>query len=51
MTDTQVTRYLELTNRRLYIIMHSGASWKPEYASELDAIDQELKQIRHKFNE
>lgn len=42
MTQDQVLRYLTLVERRLFIIMHSGISWKPEYADELEAIDQEL---------
>lgn len=46
MTDKQVCRYTELANRKSFIIMHSGASWKPEYAEELEAIDQELAELR-----
>jgi len=45
LTQEQVTRYLQLTDRRLFIVMHSGASWKPEYAQELEAIDQELAKL------
>lgn len=42
MTDEQVVRYTRLTARRMKIVMHSGASWKPEYAQELEEIDAEL---------
>lgn len=46
MTDEQVVRYTELTARRMEIVMHSGASWKPEYAQELEEIDAELAELR-----
>lgn len=42
MTDDQVVRYTRLMARRMQIVMHSGASWKPEYAQELEEIDAEL---------
>lgn len=46
MTDKEVCRYLELADRRVFILMHSGESWKPEYGSELEAIDRELTRLR-----
>ncbi len=46
LSEEQVTRYLQLTDRRMFIIMHSGASWKPEYAQELEEIDQEIAVLR-----
>lgn len=46
MTDGQVVRYSELTARRMEIVMHSGASWRPEYAQELEEIDKELTELR-----
>ena len=46
MSDKQVVRYLELVNRSLFILTHSGIDWKPEYGSELEAIDQELAELR-----
>lgn len=46
MTDEQVVRYTELTARRMEIVMHSGASWKPEYGQELEEIDKELAELR-----
>ncbi len=46
MTDREVCRYLELVDRRLFILAHSGVDWKPEYAAELEAIDKELAELR-----
>lgn len=46
MEEKQILRYLELVNRRLYIIMHSGISWNPEYESEMEEIDKELVELR-----
>lgn len=44
--EEQVMRYLELVDRRMFIVMHSGVSWKPEYAQELEEIDQEIAVLR-----
>lgn len=44
MTDEEVFRYLELANRKSFILLHSGASWEPEYAAELE--DRELTVLR-----
>ena len=46
MTDKEVYRIIELMNRKFFIIMHSGISWKPEYGPELEAIDKELASLR-----
>lgn len=46
MTDKEVSRYLELVDRRLYILHHSGIDWRPEYGLELDSIDRELVELR-----
>lgn len=46
MTDKEVCRYLELVDRRLFIIVHAGIDWIPEYGSELKAIDQELAELK-----
>ncbi len=46
LSEEQMTRYLQLTDRRMFIVMHSGASWKPEYAQELDDIDREIATLR-----
>ena len=45
MTDQQVLRYTQLCKRRMDILLHSGASWLPEYEAELKSIDQELKEL------
>ena len=42
----QITRYIDLVDRRLYILMHSGIDWQPEYAAELEAIDKEIAELR-----
>ena len=41
MTDKEVSRYLELVERRLFILTHSGTDWRPEYGVALARIDQE----------
>ena len=45
MTEEQIPRYLQLASRKTFILLHSGTDWKPEYASELMAIDQELTEL------
>lgn len=45
MTGQQVLRYTQLCKRRMDILLHSGASWLPEYEAELKSIDQELKEL------
>lgn len=45
-TEKKILRYLELVDRRLYILLHSGIDWKPEYGPELEQIDQEIVQLR-----
>lgn len=46
MTQEQVLRYLELVDRRLYILLHSGVDWDPAYEQELQSIDAELSSLR-----
>lgn len=46
MTAEQVNRYLDLVNRRLYILAHSGIDWQPEYEAEMQRIDQELVEMQ-----
>ena len=46
MTDQHVLRYLELVDRLLWIMRHSGTDWKPEYEEEGNAIRAELEAIR-----
>lgn len=46
MTAADVTQYLALVERRMFIIEHSGMSWQPEYGPELDSIDRELVKLR-----
>ena len=46
MTDKEVCRYIDLADRRAFIVMNSGVGWRPEYAAELEAIDKELAELR-----
>ena len=46
MTEIQVSRYTELVHRRIFILLHSGIDWKPEYAKEMQQIDKELAKLR-----
>lgn len=46
MTDKEVCRYLELTDRWLFILTHSGVDWKPEFESEMRAIEAEIAELR-----
>ena len=45
MTDKDVLRYLYLVERRLELL-DAGVDWKPEYEAELEAVNQELKELR-----
>ena len=46
MTDQQALRYLELVDRLLWINLHCGVDWRPEYGSELEAVRTELAVLR-----
>ena len=46
MSGKDVNRYLTLLDRKLFIVAHSGVEWKPEYGPEMEAIDQELAELR-----
>ena len=46
MNGKDVNRYLTLLDRKLFIVAHSGVAWKPEYGPEMEAIDQELVELR-----
>lgn len=46
MTKEQALRYIDLVDRRLFILIHSGVDWKPEYEPELEQINKELRQLR-----
>lgn len=41
-----INRYLDLVSRRLYILLHSGIDWRPEYGRELEEIDKEILSYR-----
>lgn len=46
MTEKQVSKYIALMDRRLFILLHSGIDWKPEYKQEMQHIDEELMKLR-----
>nr|WP_300816144.1 hypothetical protein [uncultured Acetatifactor sp.] len=46
MSGKEVNRYLALLDRKLFIVAHSGVEWEPEYGPEMEAIDQELAELR-----
>ena len=46
MTAQQVSRYIDMVNRRTDILNHSGVDWKPEYGLELNQIEKELAELR-----
>lgn len=46
LSEEQVKRYLHLTDRIMFISLHSGVSWKLEYAQELDEIKREIASLR-----
>lgn len=46
MTAQQVSRYIDLVNRRMQIFEHCGVDWKPEYGLELNQIEKELADLR-----
>lgn len=46
MTEEQVLRYIELADRRMFIAINSGVTWKPEYAKELEEINKEIAELR-----
>ena len=41
-----VNKHVKLVNRLMWIMDHSGISWKPEYAEEAEQIRKELKEMR-----
>lgn len=50
LSQEEILRYLELVDRRLYIVIHSGIDWKPEYAQEMEDIDKEIAVLRQKID-
>lgn len=46
MTDKDVCRYLELVDRRCFILIYSEIDWKPEYAAEMETIEKETAGLR-----
>ena len=46
MKEQEVSRYIDLVERYLYILNHSGKDWQPEYGPELERINREIAQLR-----
>lgn len=51
MSEEKILRYLELANRRAFIVLHSGIGWKQGYEAELKEIDRELGEIKELIDE
>lgn len=45
-SQEDVLEYLQLLDRRLFIVMHSGIDWQPEYEQELEEIDKRCAVLR-----
>lgn len=46
MTDTEVTRYINAVHMKMYVLLHSGIDWKPEYDQILEKANKELAELR-----
>ena len=46
-----VNKYVKLVNRLMWIMDHSGISWKPKYAEEAEQIRKELREMRPLIDE
>ena len=51
MTEKEVSQYISLVNRRLFILLHCGRDWKPEYGAELAVIDQEIASLQPRIEQ
>lgn len=51
MTESQTREYINLMDRRMFILMHNGVDWKPEYGPELEAITKRLFELRSVVDE
>lgn len=49
MTVNQIAEYTALLERRVFILLHSGISWKPEYEGELQKLDIKLQELREEM--
>lgn len=46
MTDAEVSRYINAAHTKMYILLHSGIDWKPEYDQMLEKANKELAELR-----
>ena len=51
MTEQEVIRYLELAERRVFLLAHAGVDWRPEYGAVLQSIGRGLSALRKKGSE
>ena len=49
MTVNQIAEYTALLDRRVFILLHSGISWKPEYEGELQELNRKLQELRREM--
>ena len=46
MTDAEVSRYINAVHMKMYILLHSGIDWKPEYEQMLEEANKDLAELR-----
>lgn len=46
MTDAEVSRYINAVHMKMYVLLHSGIDWKPEYAQMLEKANEDLAELR-----
>lgn len=46
MTDAEVSRYINAVHMKMYVLLHSGIDWKPEYDQMLEKANKELAELR-----
>ena len=46
MKDAEVSRYINAAHTKMYILLHSGIGWKPEYDQILEKANKELAELR-----
>lgn len=51
MTVNQIRDYTALVRRKSELILQSGSSWKDEYATEMQSIDEQIRRMRKELFE
>lgn len=49
MTVNQIRDYTALIRQKSELILQSGSSWKAEYATEMQNIDNQIKKMQRKM--